>query len=154
MFLMRGIIPVLTGCLSMKNVTRCIALLALILCLVGITAAIPFADECEVYGSLKIDGYPVVTGVELVAVIGADEVARASVTQTGAYSLVIRRYDPQKPDLKGYRTEEDIITVYADGRRAEPSFAATAGRRKIDLTVKTTSEVEQTTWGKIKALFK
>ena len=126
----------------------------LILCVVVVVSAAPMAKDCEVNGSLRVDGSPVAVGVELVAVIGTDEVARATITEAGSYSLTVHPYDPEKPEVKGYGSEDDLITVYADGRKADPSFKAEAGKRKIDLVVKTTLEVKQTTWGKIKALFK
>jgi len=138
----------------MKYVRYYIASLVLVSFVAAVVWAIPAADDCEVYGSLKIDGSPASKGVELVAVIGTDEVARMTVTQEGLYSLVIHAYDPQKPDSKGYKSQDDVITVYADGRKAEPSFNAKPGKEKVDLVVKTTLEVKQTTWGKIKALFK
>jgi hypothetical protein len=138
----------------MRDIRRYIASLFLVPCFAAMLWAFPFADDCEVYGSLKIDGSPAVAGVELVAVIGTDEVARTTVTQAGSYSLIVHPFDPQKPDSKGYKSQEDIITVYADGRKAEPSFNAEPGKKKVDLVVKTTLEVKQTTWGKIKALFK
>jgi len=117
-------------------------------------AASPFGDDCEVYGSIKIDGSPAPTGTELVAVIGTDEVARASVSEAGSYALTIHRADPLKPEVKGYQAEGDVVTVYVDGRKAEPSISVVVGRSKIDLAVKISLEVKQTTWGKIKALFK
>lgn len=117
-------------------------------------AASPFGDDCEAYGSLKIDGTSAAIGTELVAVIGTEEVARTAVSQTGSYSVTIHRFDPAKPDVKGYKNEGDIVTVYVDGRKAEPAILASAGRTNIDLAVKTSLEVKQTTWGKIKALFK
>lgn len=126
----------------------------IILCIVAGSSAAPAAKDCEVYGSLKVDGSPAAVGVELVAVIGADEVARSKITEAGSYSFTVHPYDPEKPETKGYVSEDDLITVYVDGRKAEPSFRAEAGKRKIDLVVKTTLEVKQTTWGKIKALFK
>lgn len=142
------------GSLIMRKVRYNIAALLLVPCLAAVLWAFPLADDCEVYGSLKVDGSPATVGVELVAVIGTDEVARTAVTQTGLYSLVVHPYDPEKPDSKGYKSQDDVITVYVDGRKAEPSFNAKPGKEKIDLVVKTTLEVKQTTWGKIKALFK
>jgi hypothetical protein len=126
----------------------------LILLIVSGLHATPSGEDCEVYGSLTVDGAPATVGVELVAVIGTDEVARATVNTAGSYSLTVHPYDPDQPDSKGYVNEDDLITVYVDGRKAEPAFKAEAGRRKVDLSVKTTLEVKQTTWGKIKAFFK
>ena len=138
----------------MREVRYHIAVLLLVSCLSAVLLAFPLADDCEVYGSLNIDGSPATAGVELVAVIGADEVARTTVTQAGSYSFVVHPYDAEKPDTKGYKSQDDVITVYVDGRKAEPSFNAKPGREKVDLVVKATLEVKQTTWGKIKALFK
>jgi len=124
------------------------------LCLTAALLGAPYGEDCEIYGSLRIDGASAAVGVELVAVIGTDEVARTSVSQSGAYSLTVHQFDPLNPDVKGYESEDDIITIYVDGRKAEPTVKARPGRSKIDLVVKTTLEVKQTTWGKIKALFK
>ena len=124
------------------------------LCLATLLAAFTLVEDCEVHGSLKIDGAPASVGVELVAVIGADEVARTTVTHSGTYSIVIHAYDPQKPDVKGYHSEDDVITVYVDGHKAEPSFNARSGNSRVDIVVKSSLEVKQSTWGKIKALFK
>ena len=80
---------------------------ALFATIVSVTAAAdPFGTDVKVHGSLKVDDSPVVVGAELVAVIGTDEVARTTVTQKGWYSLVIPRWDPQKPDSKGYKSED------------------------------------------------
>jgi hypothetical protein len=114
----------------------------------------PIMDDCEAHGDIRVDGNPAPVGTELVAVIGADEVARTHVSLSGSYTLVIHAYNPENPDVKGYRSEDDVVTVYADGRKAEPSFNAKEGRTEVDLVVKTSLEVRQTTWGKIKALFK
>ncbi|MBU1318690.1 MAG: hypothetical protein KKG33_11460 [candidate division Zixibacteria bacterium] len=131
-----------------------IASLLGVLLLASWLSASPFGDDCEAYGSLKIDGSPAAIGTELVAVIGTDEVARTAVSQTGSYSITIYRYDPLKPDVKGYQNDGDVVTVYVDGRKAEPSIFAAAGKSNVDLAVKISLEVKQTTWGKIKALFK
>jgi hypothetical protein len=125
-----------------------------LLVLVSLLSASPLGDDCEVYGSIKVDGAPAPVGTELVAVIGTDEVARASVSEEGSYALTVHRVDPSKPEVKGYQSEGDVVTVYVDGRKAEPSISVAIGRSKIDLAVKISLEVKQTTWGKIKALFK
>ena len=72
------------GSLLMRKVRYNIAALLLVPCLAAILWGFPLADDCEVYGSLKIDGSPATVGVELVAVIGTDEVARTTVTQAGS----------------------------------------------------------------------
>ncbi len=128
--------------------------LAGILCIAAMLSAFTLIEDCEVHGSLRIDGSPAAVGMELVAVIGAEEVARTTVSHSGSYSVVIHAYDPQNTDVKGFHSEDDIITVYVDGRKAEPSFNARSGNTRIDLSVKTSLEVRQSTWGKIKALFK
>lgn len=138
----------------MKYVKSLFVSFVIIACVIAILSASPLGTDCEVYGSLKVDGSLCVVGSELVAVIGIDEVARTTVKQAGSYSLVIPMFDPRKPDSKGYKSENDIITVYVDGRKAVPAFNARAGKTKVDLIVKSTLEVKQTTWGKIKALFK
>lgn len=148
------IIVVLMGSLRMKDKRLYGISLGLVLVLGAALWAYPLAEDFEVYGSLEVDGAAVVVGAELVAVIGADEVARTTVSQAGKYSLVIHAYDPNEPEVKGYTSQDDVITVYVDGRKAEPSFNPREGKVKIDLVVKTTLEVKQTTWGKIKALFK
>lgn len=151
---MGGIILLIVGSLFMRK-TRCQAVVSvLIACVAASLLAAPAAEDCEVHGSLTVDGSPAAAGVELVAVIGTDEVARATVTTAGSYSLTVHPYDPDKPEVKGYGSEDDVITVYVDGRKAEPGFKAEAGKRRVDLAVKTTLEVKQTTWGKIKAFFK
>ncbi len=125
-----------------------------ILCIAAVLSAFTLIEDCKVHGSLRIDGSPAAVGMELVAVIGADEVARTTVSHSGSYSMVIHAYDQQKPDVNGFHSEDDVITIYVDGRKAEPSFNARSGNTRIDLSVKTSLEVRQSTWGKIKALFK
>jgi hypothetical protein len=120
-----------------------------------VSAGFFLEDDCEVRGALRVDGSPVTVGAELAAVIGTDEVARTVVSQAGLYALIVHRYDSTKPESRGYRSEDDMITVYVDGRKAEPSIRAESGQRNVDLVVKATPlDVKQTTWGKIKALFK
>lgn len=147
-----GIIDLETGSLQMNRLIQ--STIVGILCLAAVLSAFTLIEDCEVHGSLRIDGSPAAVNMELVAVIGAEEVARTTVSQSGSYSVVIHAYDPQKPDVKGFRSEDDVITVYVDGRKAEPSFNARSGSMRIDLAVKTSLEVRQSTWGKIKALFK
>lgn len=127
-------------------------LLALLLSVSAIAS--PLGDECEMYGSILVDGHRAQVGTELVAVIGTEEVARTTVQTEGTYEITIPKRDADDPESKGYSSESDLVTIYVDGRKAEPSFNPTPNRTKLDIKVSTTLEVKQTTWGKIKALFK
>jgi len=135
-------------------VTIRVVLLVAILMAWQFAFASPFGSECELHGSIKIDGNLAPVGTELVAVIGTEEVARATVKEAGDYTISIPEKDLSSGDSKGWESEDDVITVYVDGKKATPTFNAKAGKNKLDLTVSTTLEVKQTTWGKIKALFK
>lgn len=117
-------------------------------------SASPFGNDCEVYGSILIGGIKAQVGTEIAAVIDGVEIVRTTVKTEGTYEIVIPKRDDSNPESKGYRSESDVVTLYVDGDKVEPSFNPIAGRIKVDISISTTLEVKQTTWGKIKALFK
>lgn len=106
---------------------------------------------CEPYGSISIKGEPAADNIPVVAYIDNQEMA-SCLTVGGQYSLVIAKDDPDTPEKDGW-IEGDIIVIMVNGTMANPSFAASAGRMRIDLTLNSLS-VRLDTWGKIKALFR
>jgi hypothetical protein len=106
---------------------------------------------CEPYGSISIKGEPAADNIPVVAYIDNQEMA-SCLTVGGQYSLVIAKDDPDTPEKDGW-IEGDIIVIMVNGTMANPSFTASAGRMRIDLTLNSLS-VRLDTWGKIKALFR
>lgn len=106
---------------------------------------------CEPYGSISIRGEPAADNMPVVAYIDNHEMA-SCLTIGGQYSLVIAKDNPDTPEKDGW-AEGDIIMIMVNSTIANPSFAASAGRMRIDLTLNSLG-VRLDTWGKIKALFK
>ncbi len=106
---------------------------------------------CEPYGSISIKGEPAADNIPVVAYIDNQEMA-SCLTVGGQYSLIIVKDDPDTPEKEGW-VEGDVIEIMVNGTMANPSFAASAGRMRIDLTLNSLS-VRLDTWGKIKALFR
>ncbi|MBD3218441.1 MAG: hypothetical protein GF310_09210 [candidate division Zixibacteria bacterium] len=111
-------------------------------------------NDCELFGSLKINGNDAQAGSRIEAYIDGEKIVSTETIQQGQYSLTIPRYDPGNPDQKGYSSESDVIVIKVDDREAEPTINPRPGQMKVDLEVKTSLNVKLTTWGKIKALFK
>jgi len=112
------------------------------------------ADDCTVSGKLTMNGGEAQAGALVEACLDGEVIASARTTIVGQYQIVLHKYDPAKPSIKGYRSESDLVQIKIDGHEAEPAFHPQAGALKIDLEVKTILNVKLTTWGKIKALFK
>jgi hypothetical protein len=129
----------------------------LVLCLILLTAQVSLSDsgnDCELFGSLKINGTDAQAGSRIEAFIDGEKIISIETTQRGQYSLTIPKYDPGNPDQKGYTSESDVVVIKVDDREAEPTINPHPGQMKVDLEVKTSLNVKLTTWGKIKALFK
>ena len=127
-----------------------VALIVLTTCVQGFF----FANICIVTGTIQFHGKPAQGGSTVAAFIGEDKVAESLTRDNGSYELKIPEYDPTKPDIKGYRTTDDVVQVKLDGKIAKPTFSPTNENLKVDLRVETTLDVKLSTWGKIKALFK
>ena len=106
---------------------------------------------CEPYGSITIRNEPAADNLPVVAYINGVEAAR-STTLGGQYQVTIPKDNPDTPQRDGW-IAGDVVVIRINGNQANPSFAAAAGRVRIDLVVNTLS-VRLDTWGKIKALFK
>jgi hypothetical protein len=113
-----------------------------------------FTTVFVVSGTVQYQGHIADKGLPIVAFIGDDKVAESQVRDNGAFELRIPEYDPSKPEVKGYRSSNDVVQVKLDGKNAKPTFTPNADNLKIDLRVETSLDVRLSTWGKIKALFK
>jgi hypothetical protein len=106
---------------------------------------------CRPYGTIEYRGDLAPDGFKVVAFIEGQEFA-SCLTEDGGYSLLIPKDDPVTSKKEGW-AEEDVITIKVNGFSANPRFKAFAGTQQINLYV-STLDVELTTWGKIKALFR
>lgn len=133
-----------------------IVAIALFVILVATTAARAFffANVCLVTGTIQYHGRSAEKGLPIAAFIGDDKVSESQTRDNGAFELRIPEYDSSKPDIKGYRSPNDVIQVKLDGKNARPTFTPSNENLKIDLRVESTLDVRLSTWGKIKALFK
>jgi hypothetical protein len=133
-----------------------IVALTLFLFLAATTAAraLFFANICLVTGTIQYHGHSAEKGLPVVAFIGEDKVSESQTRDNGVFELRIPEYDSAKPDIKGYRSPNDVIRVKLDGKTATPTFTPSSENLKIDLRVESTLDVKLSTWGKIKALFK
>jgi len=118
------------------------------------TRAFFFANVCLVTGTIQYHGHSAEKGLPIAAFIGEDKVSESQTRDNGVFELRIPEYDSSKPDIKGYRSPNDIIQVKLDGKTASPTFTPSNENLKIDLRVESTLDVKLSTWGKIKALFK
>jgi hypothetical protein len=112
------------------------------------------ATDCNVSGSLKVNGQDAPAGSLVEAYIDGSLIVSVRTTKSGEYSLSIPQYDPAQPDKPGYQSTSDVVVIKVDKREAQPTFNPEPGAKKINLEVKTSLNVKLTTWGKIKALFK
>ena len=87
----------------------------------------------------------------VVAYINGLEFARC-MTHGGQYSLYIEKDNPDTPEKEGW-ADGDNIVIHGNSYEANPTFPASAGRVRKDLSINTL-DVQLNTWGKIKALFK
>jgi hypothetical protein len=143
---------------SSKMFMKCarIAVVMLFVVFVATTAAraLFFANVCLVTGTIQYHGHSAEKGLPIAAFIGDDKVSESQTRDNGAFELRIPEYDSSKPDIKGYRSPNDVIQVKLDGKTARPTFTPSNDNLKIDLRVESTLDVRLSTWGKIKALFK
>lgn len=137
-----------------RNYIKILLLLVAVLFAVQTANAYFFSSTFMVTGTITLQGHPVDRDQTVSAYIGEDKVAESKTRENGAFELQIPEYDPAKPEIKGFRTAEDIIQVKLDGKKAKPTFNPNGDNLKIDLKVETTLDVKLSTWGKIKALFK
>ena len=143
--------------LSRMFLNRALAVVVGLAILVAATTAVHaffFANVCLVTGTIQYHGRTADKGLPIAAYIGEDKVSESQTRDNGAFELRIPEYDPAKPDIKGYRSPNDIILVKLDGKTARPTFTPNNEFLKIDLRVESTLDVKLSTWGKIKALFK
>lgn len=137
------------------KLARIVAIMLAVL-LIGTTAAraLFFANVCMVTGTIQYHGHSAEKGLPIAAFIGEDKVSESQTLDNGAFELRIPEYDSSKPDIKGYRSPYDVISVKLDGKTARPTFTPSNENLKVDLRVESTLDVKLSTWGKIKALFK
>lgn len=138
------------------NMRKCNYIWIYTACLVFVWMGVLWAspDDCNVSGTLLIDGREAPGGTLVEAYIDDELIVSERTERDGQYELTIPRYNPANPSVKGYQDESDVITIKVDQREADPKFYARPGLQKINLEVNTTLNVRLTTWGKIKALFK
>lgn len=113
-----------------------------------------FGQVCVATGTITVYGHQAERGLPVTAYIGEEKVAQAQTQEGGRFELRIPEYDPQHPDVKGYRSADDVIQVKLDGKEAKPTFNPDKSSVVIDLEVEQSLDVKLSTWGKIKALFK
>ncbi len=130
---------------------RVLGLLFIAVLICGWVGAEELAWYCRPYGTVNYRGEPARDGLEVVALI-QDAPFDTCETKGGEYSLMIPKDDPETKEKEGW-AEGDMITVQVDGYTAVPSFTAFSGQERINLYLPTL-DVELTTWGKIKALFR
>ena len=118
------------------------------------TRAFFFANVCLVTGTIQYHGHSAEKGLPIAAFIGEDKVSESQTRDNGVFELRIPEYDSSRPDIRGYRSPNDVIRVKLDGKTASPTFTPSNENLKIDLRVESTLDVKLSTWGKIKALFK
>lgn len=111
-------------------------------------------DDCTISGNLQINGQNAPAGSLVEAYIDDEKIVSTRTIQAGKYEITIPKYDPADPSQKGYHSENDVVLIKVDNRKAEPTFNPAPGAMKINLNVNTSLSVKLTTWGKIKALFK
>jgi hypothetical protein len=134
-----------------KRLKQAVPLLFLVVCLGVSAAAHLFGQDCQTHGIIYYRGDPVRSGLPLEAFIADQRVFKGE-TGDGEYTMSIPSDDPETKEKEGW-AEGDTITVKVDGITAVPLFEAFPGIRQQNLHVPTL-DVETTTWGKIKALFK
>ena len=114
----------------------------------------PTVNNCSPYGALTYQGSPAPIGTRLEAKIQGVVVAETTVTISGRYAISIPPDDLQTTVHDGWQ-DEDIITVWIGDYKAQPVFTAFEAPREIDLVVSSIAlDVRNSTWGKIKALFR
>jgi hypothetical protein len=128
-----------------------VPLLLLAVCLGASAAGHVFGLDCQPYGTIDYRGNPVPKDLRLEAFIDQQSVASGK-TGDGDYSISIPSDDPDTPEKDGW-AEGDTIVIKVDGFTAVPSIEAFPGTEECKLHVPTLN-VNTTTWGKIKALFK
>jgi hypothetical protein len=131
-----------------------VVMLFVLLVVVPTTRAFFFANVCIVTGTIQYHGHSADKGLPIAAFIGDDKVSESQTSDNGTFELRIPEYDSSKPDIKGYRSPYDVISVKLDGKTARPTFTPSNENLKVDLRVESTLDVKLSTWGKIKALFK
>jgi hypothetical protein len=137
--------------LSEKNFRLTLAGLFFVFLLCGLVVAQEFAWYCRPYGSINYRGEPAPDGLKVTAFIQEVDFASGE-TKDGQYELAIPQDDPVSDTKEGW-AEGDMITIQVGGLSAVPSFKAFSGSQKKDLYIPTL-DVNLTTWGKIKALFR
>lgn len=113
-----------------------------------------FGQVCVATGTITMYGHAAEKGLPMSAYIGEEKVAQATTQDNGKYELRIPQYDPNHPEIKGYKSPDDVILVKLDGKDAKPTFSPDKPSLKINLEVEQSLDVKLSTWGKIKALFK
>jgi hypothetical protein len=128
----------LLGCLSIGTLSLCW----------------PTVTNCNPHGTLVYQGSPAPVGIRLEAKILDVVVAETTVTTSGHYAISIPPDDLQTAARDGWQ-DDDLITIWIDDYKAQPTFTAFEGSREIDLVVSSIAlDVRRSTWGKIKALFR
>ena len=140
--------------MSMKFARIALVMMFVLLVATTATRAFFFANVCLVTGTIQYHGHSAEKGLPIAAFIGEDKVSESQTRDNGVFELRIPEYDSSKPDIKGYRSPNDVIQVKLDGKIARPTFTPSNETVKIDLRVESTLDVKLSTWGKIKALFK
>jgi len=114
----------------------------------------PMVNDCRPYGELTYIGAPAQVGLRLQAKILGTVVVETTVTAAGWYALSIPPDDPHTTARDGWNPDDEI-TIWINDRKAQPTFAAFEGSKRINLDVPSIAlDVKKSTWGKIKALFR
>lgn len=111
----------------------------------------PDPSSCQPYGDVYYRGALAPESTLVVATIDNTEYSR-TYTHLGKYLLIIPKDNPQTSRKDGWQ-EGDLIVMKVNGIVAYPQLTAAGGAHLHNISV-STSSVELTTWGKIKALFK
>ena len=130
-----------------------VATLVLVCAFVGSLVGRELALNCELYGNVTYKGAPAAVGTRIEACVGSTRLADTTVRQPGLYEISIPPDDPVTVAVDGW-VERDEITLYVNGRAAQPTVTAFGGRRDVDLSLQLISDVRKSTWGRIKALFR
>ncbi len=136
------------------KLTVFILTLVVALSVFGIANGYFFGQTVVATGTINLYGHPAERGLAIDAYIGQEKVAHATTDAGGKFELHIPQYDPSHPEIKGYKTTDDVILVKLDGKEAKPTFSPDKPTVKITLDVEQSLDVQLSTWGKIKALFK
>lgn len=130
--------------MSMRKIGIVVLAALLLVCLSGGTVkALFFGSTCQVTGTIYFYGQLAGEGTKLEAFVGEQKLAETKVKEDGKFSFTLEDSDP-----------EAVVQVKLSGKEAKPTFSPDKDQIKITLSVEQSLDVQLSTWGKIKALFK